>query len=268
MDELLTTVTESVGKLRLMAEKEAKIASDLTAKMQIAVKMDQVELAHTIEREVGHRQKTLLQLLVCVEAAEAGEDAVRRIVTPPQIQDAAKRITDALDQVRAMADEAAKSVCAYGKVRVKPGGTLPEGVLDAALRRMREAQIVNRERVVQLITQKNNLLAITARERSELKQYDKDISSADRSGQADQARRLRRARDASRKRLEVFEAACIEAVRRADDARAYIRREDDAIRIAFANVLRKRQLDSVIEMLERAAATASAAAATISTSPS
>ncbi len=131
----------------------------------------------------------------------------------------------------------------YRYLRALIFGTLdklenPEIILDEAVREMKESQVKNRERAVQAITQKNNLLSLVDREEKMARDLEGKATLALKQGNRELALTLLREKGTRDSSLQQLKASLAKAEETVDAIKTAIRREDETIRVRTAEALR------------------------------
>lgn len=113
----------------------------------------------------------------------------------------------------------------------------PEVIINESLREMRESQIKNRERAVQAITQKNNLLALVDKEEKLSRDLEGKATLALQQGNRELARQLLREKGLHDTTLTSLQASLKQAEEASEAVKLAIRRDEEGFRVKTAEAL-------------------------------
>jgi len=122
----------------------------------------------------------------------------------------------------------------------KPAIDDAETLLQLAQQQMREAQAKNRERMVQVITQKNNLQALMDQTQKTVADLEERTELARQKGNTDRADALLAERDKYQSTLTQVQASLTSAVATSEAVKTAMRREEESIRARTAQALAMR----------------------------
>jgi len=125
----------------------------------------------------------------------------------------------------------------FAKRDKKPPQDDAEMMLQRAWQQMREMQEKNRERTVQVITQKNNLQALVARMEQMVARLEEQARAAGKEGDAEREQALLAERGQSLLTLAQTQASLQRAIEMTEAVKTAMRREEDAIRARTAQAL-------------------------------
>jgi len=119
----------------------------------------------------------------------------------------------------------------------KPAIDDAEALLQRAQRGMREVQAKNRERMVQVITQKNNLQALVDQTQKIVADLEERAEFARHKGDADRADALLAERDKYQSTLTQMQASLTSAIKTTEAVKAAMRQQEDDVRARTAQAL-------------------------------
>lgn len=113
----------------------------------------------------------------------------------------------------------------------------PEVIINESVREMRENQAKNRERAVQAITQKNNLLAMVDQEEKRSRNLEAKAAQALQQGNRELARQILREQAIHDKTLEQLRVSLKQAEETSEAIKEAMRREEERFQIRTAEAL-------------------------------
>ena len=113
----------------------------------------------------------------------------------------------------------------------------PEALLEQAQTRMREVQARNRQRAVEAITAKNNLMQQVKNTQKRVDSLTEKADEAEKRGDAPLAQSLRRERDSFQKSLDTMEKQLAEVMELTEQVKKNIGREEERLREKTAEAL-------------------------------
>ncbi len=129
------------------------------------------------------------------------------------------------------------AVCLLGKRDKKPQDDSAEFLLQSAQQQMKEAQAKNRERMVQIITQKNNLQALVDQTQMNISRLEERAQAAAQEGDSDRELSLLQERDEFQTTLAATQASLEKAIITSDEVKTAMRRQEEHIRSETARAL-------------------------------
>ena len=117
----------------------------------------------------------------------------------------------------------------------------PEALLEQAQTRMREVQARNRQRAVEAVVAKNNLIQQVKDTQKRVATLSEKADEAEKRGDDTLAQSLRRERDSFQKSLDTMEKQLERAVEMTEQVKEGIKREEERIRLKTAEALALKQ---------------------------